>query len=152
MFYPVQVLHLNSGNIISDRFCLQTFHDTYLADNYAPALIAAMYSCRVNAISDVLDHVHYDIIACATDGTTPLFLELFKHRLKRYLEGTGHPPHPFIESSGLANEYEIDRDRSSFVHCAQCFLLVCTESDLLLVNDSFKIKVRTSHMILGTIV
>lgn len=102
-----------------------------------------MYSRRVNAITDVLDHIHYNIATFAADGTTPLFLELFKCRLKKYLEGTGHPPHPFIESSGLANEYEIDCDRNDSVLRAQHFLLACTESDLLPVDDNFKIKVST---------
>jgi hypothetical protein len=119
-----------------------------LGDNYSPALIAAMYNRRVDSVGDVLDHIHYNIVTSATDGTTPLFLELFKRRLKRYLEGTGHPSHPFIESSGLANEYENDMDSGSSVLRAQCFLLACTESDLLPVNDDFKIEV-SAHLLVN---
>jgi len=137
---------LNNSSFPAPR--CQTFHSTSLTDNYAPALIATMYNRRVNSISDVLDHICYDIVASAADGTTPLFLELFKRRLKRYMEGTGHPPHPFIHSSGLANEYEIDRDQSSSVLRAQHFLLACTESDLLPADDHFKIKVSSSSLVL----
>ena len=112
-----------------------------MGDNYLSALIAAMYNRHISSVGDVLDHIHYNIVTSATDGTTPLFLELFKRRLKRYLEGTGHPPHPFIESSGLADEYGIDLDCGSSVIRAQHFLLACTESDLLPVDNDFTIEV-----------
>lgn len=101
-----------------------------------------MYDRRVKSIGDVLDHVEYSIDKAAADGTTPLFVELFKRRLHLYFKGKGHPPHPFIHSSGLVNQDEIERDRSDGLVRVQHFLLACTESDLLPVQGSFTIKVR----------
>jgi len=113
-----------------------------LRPGYASALIATMYDRRIKSVSDIMDHMEYSIDKAADDGTTPLFVELFKRRLTLYFQGQGHPSHPFIYSSGLVTEYDIEREKSDPLLRVQHFLLACTESDLLPVQSSFAIKVR----------
>ncbi|KAJ7470043.1 hypothetical protein B0H11DRAFT_2237849 [Mycena galericulata] len=56
------------------------------------AFFLCMYDRRVKSVEDVSAHLSVTMVNRHSDGTTPLFAKLFSIYLRRYMQGTGHPP------------------------------------------------------------
>ncbi|KAJ7741796.1 hypothetical protein DFH07DRAFT_777983 [Mycena maculata] len=54
--------------------------------------LVSLYDRRVKEPDDVAKHLCFVLLSRNSDGTSPYFTKLFEIRLKRYIQGVGHPP------------------------------------------------------------
>jgi hypothetical protein len=119
---------------------MQTFRQSH-PTSYFPALVAGMYNRRVQDVSQLWQRINFHITAFASDGTTPDFVQLFIRFVYRYLNLVGHPTHPFVAGCGLVSAEQLQREADDALSRSQLLLLATTESDLLPIENHWKITV-----------
>lgn len=101
-----------------------------------------MYNRRLTSVAELQEHVEYSISVAAPDGSTTLFLELFKVRLNQYLIGAGHPDHPDI-IGGVVSEQNFRKERDNPILRACLLLVAATDTDLMPMLSNWSIEVCT---------
>ncbi|KAJ7247569.1 hypothetical protein C8J57DRAFT_1673884 [Mycena rebaudengoi] len=142
---------------LSDPVCglimdmsLTQFHD--LSPLRAACLIAGMFHRQVQSIeNEIVPHLQFAVLGLLTAAPEVAILcDLFKLRLIRYLQGTGHPQ--WLRTHGLiATDQEMQRGRANRFLRAHLLLLTALESSLLPISESWLIKFTiSSHLNLST--
>ncbi|KAJ7619808.1 hypothetical protein DFH06DRAFT_1144267 [Mycena polygramma] len=106
----------------------------------AALLISGMYRRQIRSLPDVLDHLHFVVLASVTaPPEVALMRTLFELRFKRYLAGRGHPQ--WLRTHGLIDtDAEMERGSSLPFLRAELLLLTALESSLLPVKDTWRIR------------
>ncbi|KAJ7212438.1 hypothetical protein C8J57DRAFT_1256371 [Mycena rebaudengoi] len=127
-------------NGLSNMFTFNhQFHD--LSPLRAACLIAGMFHRQVQSIeNEIVPHLQFAVLGLLT--ATPevaILCDLFKLRLIRYLQGTGHPQ--WLRTHGLiATDQEMQRGQANQFLRAHLLLLTALESSLLPISESWLIK------------
>ncbi|KAH7911437.1 hypothetical protein BJ138DRAFT_1006581, partial [Hygrophoropsis aurantiaca] len=115
---------------------IQTFIDSIAS---VPALIAGLYNREVTSLSQVLDHLKFEITRANPDGTTNHWANLFQLALGCYLRETGHP----IQAAdrGLITPEVLNSGQRDSLLRPRLLLYSCTDSNLLPAQSDWKIMV-----------
>ena len=122
----------------------QTFEEALPhLDDPASALILALYNRHVQSYRDIYDRIKTHVDGAYNTELNRYLKKLFKRRLRRYLQGSGHPDHPDIISGALVSHEDRALVYNDPLFCARMFLRSITTSDRLPMDSDWEIKVSS---------
>jgi len=92
-----------------------------------------MYNCKIQSVTDVLDHIHFHIFGDAAESETlQLLAGIFEIHVRKYLQGVGHPE---VLCGNIVSHDKYAQELNNPLKCVQALMVASSNSLLLLITE-----------------